>query len=777
MSARRTIDPNEFEQKKHELQSNVLTYIDSLIKTVQTSENHVPKDLHRKCFHIVYRFINDDFEDASDFVEAILRESLDHYLPAVSSDLEHFEGKHKLYAFDRKWREFQKVQVGYVTAFAALDYQKTSTAEQGQQTVVNIVRQEFYNIVFRPLKDDLCTLLLEHIDNERNGLVVDPSILRSTCQLLAEMETVQKGTFEALIYSDLQIRLLSIYSAVRESLRELSFMEYFVRIKKFIDKESSLLHSFVFAYVNHLSQVMPQQSLKGDVASPDQREVPDFPSIDDLKTPLLIGLYSELYGSFAESSLEGNYNSFANMLNDSQNQDLNIIYSMAYQFDQYLTIQSDGKTVSSNVTFLTGKFELYLTDRYNHITSSKTKSTEVVLSILDLIAHSKDLVAKAFNQNPDFQLSFNKIHKENCRQIPQLPASLAQTIHKLMTVDFSRQTEEEITKALNKCLDLYIFLSDKLSFEDHHKSLLAERLLNGSSNIDYEADLTSLFKNEFGMQVYQTFSSMINDITASQATISQFQATISLPFNFSPTVITAGKWPFSFFTMGISLPSIMEHSITAFSQFYTQLHQARKLAFQPNLGTIDLEFTPHGGNSYFITCPTFEGLVLLQFNQASNYRITFGDVLRGTNLPRDEAMSCIISLLRSGLVVKRKDQKVDVNNPDIPVDFVFALNIKFKSRSVKVVIQRYRSLEAKTKSRIESDLSEKRDSEIDAVIVRLMKTNKVLPHRELLSQTANMLSERFPPDVDQIKRRIAHLMEKEYLKRSDNDRSVYEYIS
>jgi hypothetical protein len=69
------------------------------------------------------------------------------------------------------------------------------------------------------------------------------------------------------------------------------------------------------------------------------------------------------------------------------------------------------------------------------------------------------------------------------------------------------------------------------------------------------------------------------------------------------------------------------------------------------------------------------------------------------------------------------------------------------------------------------------DGTAQAIIVRIMKSRKTLKHQTLIQETVTQLSSRFHPKVQDIKRAIDHLLDKEYLQRVENDRNMLEYLA
>ena len=68
-----------------------------------------------------------------------------------------------------------------------------------------------------------------------------------------------------------------------------------------------------------------------------------------------------------------------------------------------------------------------------------------------------------------------------------------------------------------------------------------------------------------------------------------------------------------------------------------------------------------------------------------------------------------------------------------------------------------------------------RDYAVDAMIVRIMKARKTLPHNRLLSELMTTL--KHPAGAADIKKRIEILIEREYLERDLHDTQCYNYLA
>merc|ERR1711939_388793 len=111
-------------------------------------------------------------------------------------------------------------------------------------------------------------------------------------------------------------------------------------------------------------------------------------------------------------------------------------------------------------------------------------------------------------------------------------------------------------------------------------------------------------------------------------------------------------------------------------------------------------------------------------------------------------------------------------------DELYELNLGFKSKKIKVNL----NLQVKSESKAESadvmkHVDEDRKLLIQAIIVRIMKSRKSLKHQTLVQETVSQLSSRFNPRVQDVKKAIDTLLDKEYLERAKDSRDTYNYLA
>ena len=103
----------------------------------------------------------------------------------------------------------------------------------------------------------------------------------------------------------------------------------------------------------------------------------------------------------------------------------------------------------------------------------------------------------------------------------------------------------------------------------------------------------------------------------------------------------------------------------------------------------------------------------------------------------------------------------------------FKINLKFKSKSKYIKIP-LASLEKSEKSNNKVDFSRKLN--IEACIVRIMKSRKELEHNQLISTVIQQIT-LFKPEIKNIKKCIECLIDKEYIERSEKNKGHYTYLA
>lgn len=336
---------------------------------------------------------------------------------------------------------------------------------------------------------------------------------------------------------------------------------------------------------------------------------------------------------------------------------------------------------------------------------------------------------------------------------------------------------------VDKVMSLFRYLQEKDVFEKYYKQHLAKRLLSGRpTSDDAERSLLVKLKTECGYQFTSKLESMFTDIKTSRDTMNDFRTKLlaekklDLGLELQVQVLTTGSWP----TQAASkcnLPREVERGCEEFKEFYLGAHSGRRLTWQPNMGTADLKVDFGDGRRHELNVSTFQMCVLMLFNDALEDRpLTYREIAEATEIPGGELRRCLQSL---SLVKGRNILRKEPSGKDILDSDVFFFNDRFQSKLYKVKIgtvaaqKEVESEKLETRHKVEED----RKPQIEAAIVRIMKSRKVLDHNSIIAEVTRQLATRFRAEPAVVKKRIESLIEREFLERDPDDRKLYRYLA
>jgi cullin 3 len=192
------------------------------------------------------------------------------------------------------------------------------------------------------------------------------------------------------------------------------------------------------------------------------------------------------------------------------------------------------------------------------------------------------------------------------------------------------------------------------------------------------------------------------------------------------------------------------------------------------MGNADIKATFGNGSKHELNVSTYQMCILMLFNSAD--ALTYREIEQATSIPAADLKRCLQSL---ALVKGKQVLQKEPMSRDIADDDSFCVNDKFASKLFKVkigtvVAQKETDPEKlETRQRVEED----RKPQIEAAIVRIMKSRRVLDHNSIMTEVTKQLQPRFLPNPVVIKKRIESLIEREFLERDKTDRKLYRYLA
>ncbi|KAL0358075.1 UNVERIFIED_CONTAM: Cullin-3A [Sesamum calycinum] len=431
------------------------------------------------------------------------------------------------------------------------------------------------------------------------------------------------------------------------------------------------------------------------------------------------------------------------MLGDDKSEDLARMYNLFRRVPDGLSTIRDVMTS-------------HIRDTGKQLVTDPEKSknpVEFVETLLEKRDKYDKIISLAFINDKTFQNALNSSFEYFINLNPRSPEYISLFVDDKLRKGLKGVKEEEIEVILDKVMMLFRYLQEKDVFEKYYKQHLAKRLLSGKTvSDDAERSLIVKLKTECGYQFTSKLEGMFTDMKTSQDTMHGFYAAHGAELGNGPTlvvqVLTTGSWPTQS-SNTCNLPAEISSLCEKFRSYYLGTHTGRRLSWQTNMGTADLRATFGNGQK---------------------------EIEQATCIPSSDLKRCLQSLACvKGKHVLRKEPM----SKDIGEDDAFSVNDKFTSklRKVKigtVVAQKETEPEKQeTRQRVEED----RKPQIEAAIVRIMKSRRVLDHNNIISEVTKQLQSRFLANPGEIKKRIESLIERDFLERDNVDRRLYRYLA
>jgi cullin-4 len=190
-------------------------------------------------------------------------------------------------------------------------------------------------------------------------------------------------------------------------------------------------------------------------------------------------------------------------------------------------------------------------------------------------------------------------------------------------------------------------------------------------------------------------------------------------------------------------------------------HTGRKLQWQHTLAycTVKANF-PKGKKE--LTLSLFQTIVLLLFNQEEKW--LYGEIFKNTGLGGEELKKTLQSLACGKVRVLTKHPK----GREVSESDEFSINLEFDHPLFRVKVNTIQIKETVEENKATSEIIvQDRQYQIDAAIVRIMKTRKTVSHNALVTELLEQL--RFAVNGADLKKRIESLIDRSYMERSVDD--------
>ncbi|KAG5567691.1 hypothetical protein RHGRI_003033 [Rhododendron griersonianum] len=627
----------------------------------------------------------------------------------------------------------------------------------------------FRDQVYQELKGKVRDAVIALIDQEREGEQIDRALLKNVLDLFVEIGMGQMVDYENDFEDDMLKDSASYYSRKASNwIVEDSCPDYMLKAEQCLKKERDR--------VSHYLHSSSEQKL-----------------VEKVQNELLVVYSTQL--------LEKEHSGCRVLLRDDKVEDLSRMYRLFHKipkglepianiFKQHIT--AEGTALVQQAEDVAGN---KVSIRYSEMLTSIAPQAESAVGSLEQVfvrkvieLHDKYMayVNDCFANHSLFHKALKEAFEVFCNKnvsgcsSAELLASFCDNILKKGGVE--KLSDEAIEDTLDKVVKLLAYISDKDLFAEFYRKKLSRRLLfDKSANDDHERLILTKLKQQCGgqftskmegMLTFHGFVFQVTDLTLAKENQNHFEEYLGKNPNANPgidltvTVLTTGFWP-SYKSSDLSLPVEMVKCVEVFKEFYQTKTKHRRLSWIYSLGTCNIN-GKFEQKTIELIVGTYQAAALLLFNASD--RLSYSDIKTQLNLADDD----LVRLLQSLSCAKYKILTKEPNSRTVtPSDF-FEFNPKFTDRMRRIRIPLPPVDERK---RVVEDVDKDRRYAIDASIVRIMKSRKVLGHQQLVMECVEQLSRMFKPDFKAIKKRIEDLITRDYLERDKDNPNLFRYLA
>jgi cullin 3 len=614
---------------------------------------------------------------------------------------------------------------------------KTYCKQQKKTPVYDLGLQLFRDNVVRSgtVNQRLKKLLLNNVKAERSGEAIDKVVMKNCLAMLVEVNVTSTDVYQDEFERDFLTQTRTFYQTEsQEFMAENTVPDYLKRIETRLRQEEARADQYL-----------------------DKSSKPKLRAV----------VQEELISKYAKRLVEDEKTGAGAMFGRNLVEDLARMYSLFVR--DPTTLEHLREAMSALVR-----------DTGTNIVKDKENIKNPMLfvqQVLDVRAKFHNFVQLSFKQDRNFARALKEALEYFINLDSRAAQYLSLYIDDMLKTKLKGVSEIDIDKRLNNVISIFRYLQDKDVFEDFYKQHLAGRLLAGPISEDVEKNMIAKLKAECGHQFTSRLEGMFRDMDLSKTTMRQYKeheaktgsAVAGAP-ELSVTVLTTGFWPIGA-APDCNLPKAASIETEKFTNYYTHLHSGRRLTWQTSLGTAELRCKFEKGPRELLV-HTYQMAILMMFNHANIY--TVADIQKSTGIPEAELHRHLLSLAHPQVQILKKSP----NNRSMAPEHKFLYNQKYENKSlrVKVPLMSQKAGDSKEKE-VPASVLEARKARVEAAIVRVMKSRKTLDHSQLVAEVLKQLASRFTVEPAFIKKRVEHLIDKEYLERDKEDRKVYHYLA
>ncbi|KAF2900626.1 hypothetical protein ILUMI_05565 [Ignelater luminosus] len=404
-----------------------------------------------------------------------------------------------------------------------------------------------------------------------------------------------------------------------------------------------------------------------------------------------------------------------------------------------------------------------------------------VENLLKVYKKYRQLIQEVFKGDQNFMGALDKAcssvinhrpieGKGPCKS-PELLAKYCDTLLKKSSKGIS---EAEVDEKLTQSIIIFKYIDDKDVFQKFYSRMLAKRLIHQQTqSMDAEEAMINRLKQACGYEFTNKLHRMFTDMSVSADLNNKFNAflkneNIDLGITFNIHVLQAGAWPLGQSVVtSFALPQQLEKSVQKFEMFYHKRFNGRKLTWLHHLCQAELRLG-YLKKTYFVTMQTFQMAILLMFETVD--ALTCGEIRDTLQLSNEQFQRHASSLVECKFLLS--------DTEELNSETTLRLNMDYSNKRTRFRITA--AVQKETPQEVEhtmNSVEEDRKLYLQAAIVRIMKSRKVLKHNALIQEVCAQSKVSFAPSIPMIKKCIEALIDKQYIERTPHSSEEYSYVA
>lgn len=420
----------------------------------------------------------------------------------------------------------------------------------------------------------------------------------------------------------------------------------------------------------------------------------------------------------------------------------------AWVLDEFATTfrSRDIRKITNQFEFLYFRHRSELFAIYGNIMDEILASFDMPSSIRDIVQLRKDETRFVDNVLHDQHLY--TVLRESIRKYVNSQGYIDHFIRYIDKIlrDYDRRTTPDDWTDI---FDIFALIADKDVFSQTYREMMTYRLFDHYDE-DEERLVLEHMESRTGTSYVFPMHTMLNEMRLNRTDSSVSRVT-------HVTVISALQWSVrSDHMYDVRFPSQIAKDIEIFNNsYYARYGQNKKLTYVPHLGRVEIRARFKGDSLYNLIMTPIQAIVLLTLTETPQ---TVEEIEEAVMNGQQSLMMVSLLLSLKDLVIRQQDNTWRIN-----------AGFTYKKRVVRLPIP---NMKKKGKKETDTAISLQRGYVLDCLIVRIMKTHRVMEHNDLIVRVMKEVKT-FEPDVRTIKRQIEKLIERDYIER---DQSAYKYI-